>query len=1165
MPTAVYLKDFLACYNEEFLEPGGENGWREGLLEKTAIEIMERSPFDEASSVVNNYDGLTYFRVQWLRQQLLDLEWNKERPELKSGVKFSTFMSRCKDVVVIQNRFVILSKQLEEQEAASEVADSKQVQKERPASDTPVSEQMQEQKAASGLAVFKQLQHHKVVTKASSPSNTALDNAVTFLLKNANPTAENSRIKNNLRFCPPKEGKLFFKTNWIMQKLPHGTLVKTGKKQFNDYLHNNNKFVVWQNGVNLVSSLTLMPTDQALAKKLMKLIGIRKLNLNQIHSSLSDNDRLRVRSVSVLEAFITGNKNQFTLDGQFVRVNENAGTPSPAMSTLSLHSEAPSPEDTEPDWDFTDDEKATLIKHAHYFLLNHAATQPKSEWVPISKVRNWYHLGNMKQWRDELLRRTDMFAVSACDQIRLKHKAVIFPKEDEANVKAVVDRIIQREPMCEENTIQPLPGNKSRAYSMKWLAGKVNSETKFAYFRNAEYMKAFLQLFPSDYKVINHGFLPVKCSPTQPVQVSTLAEVKKQPHGPLSPDQEETLIGTLVLQLLNREPFGVDVEAKDLLAEYGDIYRNVTTLTAIAAKYPETFAVKNRKTIGMLRPSIPVGLANKLFKQLSALLSSSPYTDENSSVIVDETGQQIRGFLLDWVTRELIVRNSGFELNTKAAQDALKSFLSERSSELWFSKNCVNLRRKIDGSLPVALMSAIQDVLERPHHASHCYIGQGLKVFWKRDLLAVPEMPWTRLETTCAQQDTQIEIDRSKRQGLRIKCRFPVHNTERTYGTFLQAVGDEYGILLVKDSIVAFHLGAVCDANGDYCGEAFDAAEKLCSGMIVNIVIDFEAGVVLAVFFGQGNNIRLPSITMKEKEFIRDQCDKSRAMGLVPNSLCGDRLRKAFCSYVLSGKGTKLAYWNTVPEFTDHVAYLNGDWVFNRGLLTSTKALIRLILPEERQLTDIQSLSSRGESYVDLPLPVMMTVPKTGVSKLGGLLLQGLLGAVWRRREQQGVEIVIKTAATTMFKVVYGNSDGNLSPGHLVRFDLSGREYSCGAIVPVVSNVAIIDMDDEIRDASRRVEEGEARYSGHVMPAVPETAASRGIGEEELASDDLFDGVEDVDSEHHVNYLTVSDDEKDEEGDVIVDEAPLVASALFSNETQKRKKKAVDKEKCVIS
>jgi hypothetical protein len=933
---------------------------------------------------------------------------------------------------------------------------------------------------------------------------TKLDNVIVSILSCANPTEVNSRIKTISTEGRPNEKKLFFKISWVNLKRPLTLPMPLSNRALREYLLHNDKFIVNQNCVHLASISAEMPTEEALLKKVIDIIDMSTacVSLQDMHSQLSSSFRLRVRSVPALKMFLSGYTFKYQLASDVVHYVDNAEPwgPSSSGSTTNIII-TPSQTIEKKEKSLSTDMPVNLVQIVVYLMLNKLAVYPDKKWFELTwllqEVKGRFKTFSKDQLK-YLLLKSEYFSVSASNQVCLKDEEM-FPKEDLPIFKSFVINILNTERLHDRNTATKSIGdfNYTHLFSIKWLAGQLNHMTyKVGYFKNALLMKKFLLLFPQDFIVIGFGVL---------LHGMTVKKVSLIQF--LNPQEEEALIMTLACQLLNMTVFGMDVPIKDiLLKEHAQLYRNSATMMDVANKYPDMFLVDKPKTISMHRPIIPPSCHKMLENELKQILSGSAYTQENTAFKLDEkTGECVTGFLFSWVADEFIRRESVIVLKTTVAVEALQAFVSGRTEVFRTVDDCVNLISHVneESTISQVHMDSLVRVLENSaiEHIQ-CYIGQGMKLFWCQSWVRkmLPDLPWNHVEGSDRRRNSRLIIDSGPKQGIGlVQDAFwdpmNIYKRKLVTGRILQFMG-EFGLILTNDKIISFFVNCVCDA-GNYVNENYDVREHLYVGKQVQAVVDYKIEVdkiPMAISVSTDGKLDLMrpislrlQLLLKSKfhEVMQEDC-----LATLPNGVRGRFLREPLLKYIALMDLQALEKWMFAPLFRSHVVLRNESLVFDETLTTSFSTLLRLILPENKALMQLQYPTEANGIYTDLPLPIVSSTPKMKSTPMGSLSLVGVSGSVWRKRKADGVEIVITTPDIIMFSVLYANTDERLGPlyaslvvGSIVTFNLSACEISCGAIIPLITNLKVSLVDQEIAKASESVLAGEARYVGHLDTA----------------------------------------------------------------------------------
>jgi hypothetical protein len=956
-------------------------------------------------------------------------------------------------------------------------------------------------------------------------NTTKLDNVIVNILSCAIPTEENSRIKRIIAEGKPDEEKLFFKISWVNLKRPLPLPMPLSNKALREYLLHNDKFIVNQNCVHVVSIIAEMPSEEALLKKVNDIIEIStaSVSLQDMHSLLSNSFRLRVRSVPALKMFLAGYPSNYQLASNVVHCVEIAepSESSSRSSTIDINS-APSQTVEKKEKSQSTDMHLKLVQFVVYLMLNKLAVYPDKKWFELTwlllQVKVQFNTVTEDQLK-YLLLKSEFFSGSTSNQVCLKDEEM-FPKEDLPIFKSRVIHILNTRRLHDVNTLTQSIGdfNYTNLFSIKWLAGQLNHMSdKVGYFKNALLMKKFLLLFPQDFMVIGFGVL---------LHGTTVKKVSRIQL--LNPQEEEALISTLACQLLNMMVFGMDVPIKDiLLNEHAQLYRNSATLMDVANKYPDMFLVVKPKTISMYRPIIPPSCHKILENELKQILSGSTYSQENNGFKLDEkTGECATGFLFSWVAEELIRRKSVIVLKTPVAVEALNAFVSERTEVFWTVDNCVNLINRVNEESPISQlhMDSLVRVLENSAiEQRQCYIGQGMKLFWCQSWVRkmLPDLPWNQAEGLARLSNSTLMIDSGLKKGIGLaQDAFwdPINICKRELvtGRILQLIGEEFGLILANGKIISFIVNCVCDA-GKYVNENYDVREHIYVGKQVQAVVDYtikadQIPMAISVSTDGKLDVMRPislrlQLLLKSKfhEVMREEW-----LATLPNGARGRFLREALLKYIALNDLQALEKWMSTPVFRSHVVLKNESLVFDETLPTSFSTLLRLILPENKALMQLQCPTKSDGNYTDLPLPIMSNTLKMTSTPMGSLSLVGVIGSVWRKREADGVEIIITAPDIIMFSVLYANSDERLGPmyaslvvGSIVTFNLSASEISCGAIIPLITNLKVSLVNQEIAKASESVLAGKARYVGHLDTAKVAEIAEEAQDDHMLVLDDI--------------------------------------------------------------
>lgn len=446
----------------------------------------------------------------------------------------------------------------------------------------------------------------------------------------------------------------------------------------------------------------------------------------------------------------------------------------------------------------------------------------------------------------------------------------------------------------------------------------------------------------------------------------------------------------------------------------------------------------------------------------------------------------------------------------------------------------------IDKLVDMLKMSAVDQ--------AHCYIGQGMMLFWSQSWVRkmLPHMPWKQVEHSAKFNNSTIMIDSGQQRGIGL-----VKDTDgnqqqilrrvQVTGRILQYIGDEFGLILANGKIISFIVNCVCD-RGKYVEEDYNVKENLYIGKLVCAVVDYEIEVdqipmAIAVSSNDGKLVLTVSISPRLQLLLKSKFQaamRKEWLATLPNGNLGRTLRDPLLKYIALLDMQSLGKWLSVPVFRSHVILKNKSLVFDETLQTSTSTLLRLILPENKMLRNLQYPTNTGGIYANLPLPAMTNAPKITFTAMGSLLLVDIKGAVWRTREADGVDILITAPDGVIFSILYANMDARLGPifvslpvGSIVHFNLAGSENSCGAIVPSISQLKVLTVDPKIVKASKSVLAGDTRYVGYLYSVEPAVEARNDNVAVLDGIVDLLQEDDDVCDVTHLDFFTIPSEEAD--------------------------------------
>jgi hypothetical protein len=424
------------------------------------------------------------------------------------------------------------------------------------------------------------------------------------------------------------------------------------------------------------------------------------------------------------------------------------------------------------------------------------------------------------------------------------------------------------------------------------------------------------------------------------------------------------------------------------------------------------------------------------------------------------------------------------------------------------------------------------------------------------------------VERSAGLSNSTLIIDSGPKKGIGlVKDTFwdPMKNWKRELvtGRILQYIGEHFALVLTDNGkMISFIVNCV-SVGGKYVDENYDVREHFYVGKQVHAVVDYKIEVdkiPMAISVSIDGKLDLMCLISKRlQQMLKSQFHdvmREEWLSTLPNGAWGRYLREPLLKYIALSDLQALEQWMIAPVFRSHIVTKNDSLVFDKTLPTSTSTLLRLLLPQNKALRQLQYPTDVDGLYADLPFPIMSSTPKMTSTPMGSLSLVGVKGSVWRPREADGVEIIVTAPDKVMFCVLYANTDdkmglvySSLVVGSVVTFNLSGTESSCGAIIPSICNLEVSSVDPEIETASARVLAGKARYVGHLDTAKVSEEAQN---EQHMA---VWDDMPVLIHEDHI-VCDIGD------VDVIANSSPEVESLIVREDTVKEKDSA---SMCVLS